>query len=92
MIMIIPLRTKNSLAEAKTVFGDRKNFKRKPEMDWRTDDRVIGLQKLISSTNPLTRAEQCFVDEITLELSEKELEEQISWEKVKVCHVDTRKW
>ena len=75
--MIIPLCTKNSLAEAKRVFNEKRNFKRKPEVDWRTVDRVIDMQKLIRRTNPLTRVEESFVDEITPELLEKELEEQM---------------
>lgn len=78
LIMIVPLRTKNSLAEARRVFNEKRNTKKTPEVDWNTVDRVMNLQKIVKSVNPLTPEEENFVERTTPEMLEKDLEAQLS--------------
>ena len=81
MVMVVPMRTKTALVEAKRVFAKRTFKKDKdPEINWSTVDRVINLQKIIKSTNPFVTPEENQTDISKLsvtEMLEKELEEQV---------------
>ena len=76
LIMVVPLRTKHALTEAKRAFSTKEKHhatktRRIPDIEWSTVDRGMNLKELMESNNPLTKDEEHYRPETEEELRER---------------------
>ena len=77
LIIVVPLRTKHALTEAKRAFSTKEKhhatkIRRIPDIEWSTVDKGMNLKELLESSNSLTKDEEHYRPETVNEKEEEE--------------------
>ena len=96
LIVVVPLRTKSALTEAKRAFSTKekhdsqKTLRRIPDIEWSTVDKGMNLKALLESGDPLTEDEEHYRPATAKERAEQEETLWKLWEQEREANVVVR--